>query len=56
VELLLGDAAKAKAKLGWTATCSLEDLVKDMMRSDLALAERDAHMKKSGFKVDGSRK
>jgi GDPmannose 4,6-dehydratase len=56
VELLLGDAAKAKAKLGWTATCSLEDLVKDMMASDMAAAERDAHMKKSGFKVDGSRK
>jgi GDPmannose 4,6-dehydratase len=56
VELLLGDASKAKAKLGWSATCSLEDLVKDMMICDLAIAERDAHMKKSGFKIDGSRK
>jgi len=51
VELLLGDPTKAKVKLGWAATTNLEGLVKDMMTSDLADAERDAHMKKSGYKV-----
>ncbi len=39
VELLLGDASKAKAKLGWAPSHSLEDLVKDMMASDMAEAE-----------------
>jgi len=52
VDLLLGDPAKAKAKLGWTARHSLEELVKDMMASDLAEAERDAHLKKSGYRVN----
>ena len=51
VELLLGDPSKARIKLGWAATSSLEALVKDMMTSDLAEAERDALMKKSGYKV-----
>jgi GDPmannose 4,6-dehydratase len=35
--LLLGDASKAKARLGWTPTATLEDLVREMMESDLAL-------------------
>lgn len=36
VDLLLGDASKAKEKLGWTATHTLDDLIKDMMEADLA--------------------
>ena len=35
VELLIGDASKAKNKLGWTPTYSLQDLVKEMVASDL---------------------
>jgi GDPmannose 4,6-dehydratase len=35
VDLLLGDPAKAKAKLGWTHTTSFKQLVKDMMEADL---------------------
>jgi GDPmannose 4,6-dehydratase len=35
VELLLGDATKAKQKLGWTATTSLNDLVREMVESDM---------------------
>lgn len=37
VDLLLGDAAKARAKLGWEPTTSFPDLVKEMVASDLAL-------------------
>jgi GDPmannose 4,6-dehydratase len=37
VDLLIGDAAKAKEKLGWTPKYSLEDLVREMVHSDLAL-------------------
>ncbi|MBN1242920.1 MAG: GDP-mannose 4,6-dehydratase [Spirochaetales bacterium] len=51
VELLLGDPTKAREKLGWVPSHTLEELVKDMMSNDLAEAERDAHMKKSGYQV-----
>ncbi|AUN33407.1 GDP-mannose 4,6-dehydratase [Niveispirillum cyanobacteriorum] len=37
VDLLLGDPAKAKEKLGWTHTTSFPDLVKDMVLSDVKL-------------------
>jgi len=37
VEQLLGDATKAKQKLGWSATVTVEDLVKEMVASDLKL-------------------
>ncbi|WP_462331161.1 GDP-mannose 4,6-dehydratase, partial [Thiohalocapsa halophila] len=42
VETLLGDATKAREKLGWSPQVSFQELVQDMMRSDLAEAERDA--------------
>ncbi|MEZ4608154.1 MAG: GDP-mannose 4,6-dehydratase [Deinococcales bacterium] len=35
VDLLLGDPSKAREKLGWQHQCSFEDLVKDMVQSDL---------------------
>ncbi len=35
VDQLLGDATKAKEKLGWTPTCTLDQLVAEMMESDL---------------------
>lgn len=38
VDLLIGDASKAKEKLGWEAHLSLEELVNDMMLHDLQLA------------------
>ncbi|MEP3477703.1 MAG: GDP-mannose 4,6-dehydratase [Fuerstiella sp.] len=42
VDLLLGDASKAKEKLGWTATTSLEELAKLMVDSDMELAQQEA--------------
>ena len=41
VELLIGDATKAKAMLGWSSRTSLEELVKIMMHSDLELVEKE---------------
>jgi len=35
VDVLLGDASKAKAKLGWNAETSLEDMIKEMVEADL---------------------
>ena len=42
VELLIGDPAKAKAKLGWTPTTTFEALVKEMVRADLKLVAHEA--------------
>jgi GDPmannose 4,6-dehydratase len=40
VDLLLGDPAKAKAKLGWTASIRFEQLAKEMVLADLALVDK----------------
>lgn len=49
VETLLGDPAKAKAKLGWQPRTTFEELVKEMVREDLKTAERDELMKSHGY-------
>ena len=41
VETLLGDASKAKEKLGWEPKISFKDLVSEMVKEDLKLAKRD---------------
>ncbi len=51
VELLIGDATKAKEKLGWVPKYDLEDLVKDMVHADLQLVKKDDYLKKGGFKT-----
>src|SRR5205085_4784338 len=50
VESLLGDASKARQRLGWTPKTSFQALVTEMMREDLASAHRDQLVKKHGFK------
>lgn len=49
VETLLGDASKAKQKLGWTPKITFQDLVCEMMREDLKAAKRDELVKRHGF-------
>jgi GDPmannose 4,6-dehydratase len=49
VETLLGDPSKAKRELGWTPRTSFEELVKEMVESDLKSAQRDALVLKHGF-------
>ena len=51
VDLLIGDASKAKQKLGWQPKYSLQDLVSDMVKSDLQLVKRDDYLKKGGYKT-----
>lgn len=51
VDTLLGDATKAKQKLGWTPKISFEALVKEMVVEDYKLAQKDAFCQKEGFKV-----
>jgi GDPmannose 4,6-dehydratase len=49
VETLLGDSSKAKRELGWTPRTSFEQLVKEMVESDLKSAQRDALVRQHGF-------
>jgi len=51
VETLLGDASKAKSKLGWSPKISFEQLVAEMVHEDLKIAERDELIRKSGYPV-----
>ena len=51
VETLLGDATKARQKLGWAPKISFKDLVSAMVREDLASAERDELVKVHGYKT-----
>ena len=51
VDFLLGDASKAREKLGWQPQCSLEELVDAMMENDLAEARRESHLRANGFEV-----
>lgn len=45
VDLLIGDPTKAKQKLGWQATASLDELVRDMVTSDLKIVAQEADRK-----------
>jgi len=50
VETLLGDASKAREKLGWEPLTSFSELVSEMMREDMKDAMKDELMKQHGFK------
>jgi len=51
VETLLGDPRKAKAKLGWSATTTFAELVREMVAADYTAARRDSLVKQAGFKA-----
>lgn len=51
VDLLLGDPTKAEQKLGWRREFNLQDLVNDMMKSDLKLMTKDVYLKEGGYKI-----
>ncbi len=51
VDLLIGDATKAKIELGWEPTFTVDDLIKDMVEADLALFKRDKYLMEGGHKV-----
>ena len=54
VETLLGDPSRAKEKLGWIPTTTLEELVAEMMEADREEAQKEAFLKSKGFIVRGS--
>lgn len=51
VELLIGDATKANSKLGWTPEYDLQDLVNDMMQSDIKIMQKDHHLEGAGYQT-----
>ena len=51
VETLLGDPSNARKKLGWVPKISFEELVVDMVHTDLQIAKRDELVKGHGFQV-----
>ena len=55
VDTLLGDAAKARDRLGWQPKVRFKDLVAEMAREDLRAAERDALVTRHGYSAPGSR-
>ena len=55
VETLLGDATRAREKLGWTPNTTLEEMVNEMVDHDREEARKEAYLKRQGFQVVGPR-
>ncbi len=49
VDTLLGDASKARKKLGWSPKISFEEMVQEMVTEDLKVAEKDRLVRKHGY-------
>ena len=53
VDLLIGDASKARDKLGWQPTCNLQQMIEEMIKADLEEARKDQLLQSSGFQTNG---
>jgi GDP-mannose 4,6-dehydratase len=51
VELLIGDASKAKTRLGWEPKYTLGDLIEDMVNSDLKLMKKESYLQDGGYQT-----
>ncbi len=51
VDLLIGDATKAKEKLGWVPVYTLAEMVSEMVESDIKIFEKQQFLKNSGYEV-----
>ena len=51
VDLLLGDAGKARRELGWQAEMPFSELIKNMVREDLKEAQKDQFCGRAGFRT-----
>jgi GDPmannose 4,6-dehydratase len=54
VDILIGDATKAREKLGWKPKHTLDDLIKEMVESDLERNYKELVLKRCGFEVPSS--
>ncbi len=55
VETLLGDASKAKQKLGWEPEITVQELCQEMVDEDLAEAKKNALLKRHGFSISSNK-
>ena len=55
VDFLLGNSDKARKELGWIPSISLEELIREMIDSDMEEAKKEALLKKSGFTINNSK-
>jgi len=53
VDLLIGDASKARKKLQWKPIIDLQQMIEEMIASDLEEARKDQHLQSGGFKTNG---
>ena len=51
VDLLIGDPTKAKIKLGWIPKYNLQDLIKEMMESDIHLMKKEQYLKNGDYPI-----
>ena len=51
VDLLIGDASKAREKLQWIPEYNLQQLIKEMVASDLKLMKKDKYLKEGGYEI-----
>ena len=51
VDLLLGDNAKAREKLGWEPKYNLKAIVSEMVKEDMELARKEKTLKENGYEV-----
>ncbi|MGE4586129.1 MAG: GDP-mannose 4,6-dehydratase [Mangrovibacterium sp.] len=51
VDLLIGDASKARRQLGWKPEYDLDGLIKDMMGADIRLMKKDEYLRDGGYRI-----
>ena len=51
VDLLIGDATKARTRLGWEPKYTLDALIQDMMQNDIKLMKKESYLKEGGYKI-----
>lgn len=51
VDLLIGDPTKAREKLGWETEYDLDDLIRDMVQSDVKLMQKEQYLKEGGYRI-----
>ncbi len=51
VDLLIGDATKARTRLGWEPKYTLDTLIQDMMQNDIKLMKKESYLKEGGYKI-----
>jgi GDPmannose 4,6-dehydratase len=54
VDTLLGDASKAHRQLGWEPKIGFEELITEMVTADLMEAEKDAMVRRRGYRIFGN--